>query len=96
MWHSEERENDVAEPMSDKNYESEFEFPLWKLIREHADKKDISYRQAAVEMVPEYMKQIRYDDTEFEDAITEKDAKEAEEGLRPWKKLVDETGKRGS
>jgi len=82
--------------MSDKHYESQFEFPLWKLRKEHADREDISYRQAAEEVVPEYMKEIRYDDTEFEDAITDKDAEEAEKELQPWKKLVADKGKRGS
>ena len=36
----------MAEPMSDKHYEEEFEFPLWKLIKQRADEKDISYHDA--------------------------------------------------
>ena len=29
----------MLEPTSDKNYEEKFEFPLWKLIKERAEKK---------------------------------------------------------
>ena len=56
----------MAEPTSDKHYEDKFEFPLWKLIKERAEKKDISYHDAMLEAVPEYEKAIRYRDTEFE------------------------------
>jgi hypothetical protein len=56
----------MAEPTSDKHYEDKFEFPLWKLIKERAEKKDISYHDAMLEVVPEYEKTIRYGDTEFE------------------------------
>ena len=56
----------MAEPTSDKHYENRFEFPLWKLIKERAEEKDISYHDAMLEVVPEYEKTIRYGDTEFE------------------------------
>ena len=56
----------MAEPTSDKHYETEFEFSLWKLIQQRAKEKDISYRNAADEVVLEYKKTIRYRDTEFE------------------------------
>jgi hypothetical protein len=56
----------MAEPTSDKHYEDRFEFPLWKLIKERAEEKDISYHDAMLEVVPEYEKTIRYGDTEFE------------------------------
>ena len=56
----------MAEPTSDKHYEDKFEFPLWKLIKERAEEKDISYHDAMLEVVPEYEKTIRYGDTEFE------------------------------
>ena len=62
--------------MSDKHYEEKFEFPLWKLIKQRAEEKDISYVAAAQEVVPEYVKTIRYRDTEFEDREIEKRAKE--------------------
>ncbi len=58
----------MAEPVSDKHYEEKFEFPLWKLIKQRAEEKDISYIDAADEVLPEYMKTIRYRDTEFEKA----------------------------
>jgi len=56
----------VNEPTSDKHYEEKFEFPLWKLIKQRAEEKDISYHDALLEVVPEYEKTIRYGDTEFE------------------------------
>ena len=48
------------------HYETKFEFPLWKMIREHAVAKDISYLQASKEILPEYQKGIRYRDDEYE------------------------------
>jgi len=65
--------------MSDKHYEEKFEFPLWKLIKQRAEEKDISYVAASEEVVPEYVKTIRYRDTEFEDAAIQKRAKEMAE-----------------
>ena len=61
----------MAEPMSDKYYEEKFEFPLWKLIKQRAEQKDISYIDAAEEVAPEYAKNIRYRDTEFEEAAVQ-------------------------
>jgi len=69
----------MPEPMSDKHYEEKFEFPLWKLIKQRAEEKDISYVAASEEVVPEYVKTIRYRDTEFEDAAIQKRAKEMAE-----------------
>lgn len=69
----------MAEPMSDKHYEEKFEFPLWKLIKQRAEEKDISYVAASEEVVPEYVKTIRYRDTAFEDAAIQKRAKELAE-----------------
>ena len=69
----------MPEPMSDKHYEEKFEFPLWKLIKQCAEEKDISYVAASEEVVPEYVKTIRYRDTEFEDAAIQKRAKEMAE-----------------
>ena len=63
----------------DEHYEDKFEFPLWKLIRQRAEKKDISYLAAALEVLPDYEKTIRYRDTEFEDAALEKRQKELAE-----------------
>jgi hypothetical protein len=56
------------EPTSDKHYESKWESPLWKMIKEYADKKDISYNQAWKAVSKEHFKQVRYRDTAFEDA----------------------------
>jgi len=69
----------MAEPTSEKHYEDKFEFPLWKLIKQRAKEKDISYRAAGMEVVPEYKKNIRYLDTEFEDAAIQKRRKEIAE-----------------
>jgi len=66
----------MLEPTSDKHYESKFEFPLWKLIKQRAEEKDISYLKATDEVVPEYVKTIRYRDTEFEDSEIHKRAEE--------------------
>ena len=56
----------MAEPTSDKHYEEIFEIPLWKLIKQRAEEKDISYRKAADEVVQEFKKTIRYRDKDFE------------------------------
>ena len=64
----------MLEPTSDKHYESKFEFPLWKLIKQRAEEKDISYVEASGEVVPEYVKTIRYRDIEFEEAEVHKRA----------------------
>ncbi len=66
----------MAEPTSDKHYEEKFEFPLWKLIKKCAAEKDISYVKACEEIMPEYVKTIRYRDTEFEEAAIQKRSKE--------------------
>ena len=66
----------MAKSTADEHYEERFEFPLWKLIKQRAEKKDISYLAALEEVVPEYIKTIRYRDTDFEDAEIQKRAKE--------------------
>ena len=66
----------MAEPTSDKHYEEKYENPLWKIIKERAHQKDISYRAAADEVLPEYQKTIRYRDKELEDEPIKKRAKE--------------------
>jgi hypothetical protein len=52
----------VSESTSDKHYEEKFEFPLWKMIKQRAEEKDISYIEAIREVVPEYQKTIMYED----------------------------------
>jgi hypothetical protein len=59
----------MAEPTSDKHYEDDFEFELWKLIKQRAEEKDISYDKASKEVLPEFQKTIRYRDKEFQDAL---------------------------
>jgi len=49
------------------HYEEKFEWPLWKLIKERAEEKDISYLKAAEEVTPEFAKGVRIRDIEFED-----------------------------
>ena len=50
----------------EEHYESKFEFPLWKLIKEYAKKHDVSYVEACAVVTPEYEKGIKYRDIEFE------------------------------
>ena len=69
----------MVKHVSDEHYEEKFEFPLWKLIKQRAEEKDISYVAASEEVVPEYVKTIRYRDTEFENAAIQKRAKEMTE-----------------
>jgi len=56
----------MGETTSYKHYEEVFESPLWKLIKQRAEEKDISYRKAADEVVKEFKKTIRYRDRAFE------------------------------
>lgn len=69
----------MAESLLDSHYEEKFEFPLWKLIKQRAIEKDISYAAASREVLPEYIKTIRYRDTEFEEAAVQERAKEMAE-----------------
>lgn len=62
----------MTEATSDKHYEEKFEFPLWKLIKKRAEEKDISYSAASMEVLPEYQKNIRYRDSDFEMAEIKK------------------------
>ena len=70
---------DIDESIVDKHYEEEFEFPLWTLIKKCADEKNISYSRASELVVPEYMKTIRFGDTEYEDSVIEAREKEMAE-----------------
>ena len=77
----------MAEPMSDKYYEEEFEFPFWKMIKQRAEEKDISYLDASIELIPEYAKGIRYRDEEFE-------TKAASEGMELFDEWAEEGRKK--
>ena len=68
----------MPEPTGNKHYETKFEYPLWKLIKQRAEEKDISYVQAAGEVLPEYEKAIRYRDKEFEISTIQKRVDELE------------------
>ena len=57
----------VAEITSDKHYEEKFHFELWKLIRERAERDDVSYREASRLVTPDFQKTIRYRDAVSED-----------------------------
>ena len=59
----------MLEPTSDKHYESQFEFTLWKLIKARAEEKDISYSEATMEVLPDYVRTIRYGDASFEEPL---------------------------
>jgi len=63
---------------ADEHYEEKFEFELWKIIKERANEKDISYLDASKEVLPEYVKTIRYRDDEFERTEIKKRQKELE------------------
>ena len=69
----------MAKSTADEHYEEKFEFPLWKLIKQRAKEKDISYLQASQEVLPEYQKGIRYRDEAYERSEIEKRQKEIEE-----------------
>ena len=66
----------MAKPTSDEHYEEKFEFPLWKLIKQRAKEKDISYLAAMNEVSPEYGRSIRYGDRKFEESLIVKRWKE--------------------
>ena len=66
----------MTKSILDEHYEEKFEFPLWKLIKEYAEEKDISYLQASEKIVPEYVKTIRYRDVKFEESEVKKREKE--------------------
>lgn len=73
-------------PTADEHYEDEFHFPLWQLIRQRAEAKDMSYLDAAWEVIPEYAKGIRYRDEAFENECIDQRQRELatqrEEGRR--------------
>jgi hypothetical protein len=69
----------MTQDTADNHYEEKFDFPLWKLIKQKAEEKDISYLEASKEVLPEYQKNIRYRDAEFEKAEIGKRQKELNE-----------------
>ena len=77
----------MGEPTSDKHYEDKFEFPLWKLIKQRAEEKDVCYSAVVPEVVSEYVKTIKYRDPKFEDEVILKRAQEVRELGEKEKKL---------
>lgn len=51
------------------HYEEKFEFTLWKMIREYAEEHDVSYSNAAAQVVHEYSKNTRCRDVEWADKV---------------------------
>ena len=66
----------MGKDTADEHYEETFEFPLWRLIKQRAEEKDISYAEASGEVLPDYVKTIRYRDTAFEKEEIEKRQRE--------------------
>ena len=85
----------MADPMSHKYYESKFEFPLLKLIRQRAEAKDISYHDAALEVIPEYVKTVRFGDEEYELSVIRTNVEEVNHEAETWQKLEASFMKRG-
>ena len=57
---------------SQEHFEVKFEFPLWKIIKEYANKNDCSYVDASEAVLSDYVATIRYDDEAFEDECMKK------------------------
>jgi hypothetical protein len=49
----------------DMHYEENYKSPLWTMIKQRAEQKDISYYAAYREVLPEYQKTIRYKDAKW-------------------------------
>ena len=69
----------MAKDLAGEHYEEDFEFELWKMIKEHAKKKDLCYLDAAIEVMPEYGKGVRFYDEEFEEELRQNRKKELAE-----------------
>ena len=82
----------MPEPMSDNHYEEKYTYPLWTLIQRRAEEKDISYRAAAREVIPEYVKTIRYGDQEFEKQVIAKYESETRLAAERWEKIMRKDG----
>lgn len=75
------------------HYEEEFEFPLWKLIRECAEEKDISYSDAAAIVAPEYAASLRIRDQEWTDEQIAKREAEGNKETMANDKVLEEAAK---
>jgi hypothetical protein len=76
----------MGKDLAGEHYEEKFEFELWKMIREHAEKNDLCYLDAAIEVMPEYGKGVRFYDDEFEEKLRQNRKQELaaqkEEGIK--------------
>ena len=69
----------MGKSTADEHYEEKFEFPLWTMIKKRAEEKDLSYIDAAWEVLPEFGKDIRFRDDAFEDECIENRKRELAE-----------------
>lgn len=69
----------MPEDSPDMHYEEKFELPLWKMVQQRAEEKDISYNAAYGEVLLEYQKLIRYKDVAWEDAQISQNNRETAE-----------------
>lgn len=81
---------DYSENYGGGVYEEDFEFPLFKLVREKAEELDISYHDALVLVKPDYVRTARYGDTEFEEKEIAKFEKVTEETNAKWEEFMKE------
>ena len=71
-------------------YEEEFEFPLFKLVREKAEELDISYHDALVLVKPDYVRTCRYGDDEFEQKAIDEFEVISQKTNENWEKFMKE------
>ena len=72
------------------NEEENFEFPLFKLVREKAEELDISYHDALVIVKPDYVRTCRYGDVEFEQKAIDAYEVIAAKTNANWDKFMEE------
>ncbi len=70
------------------HYEEKFEYPVLKLIRQRAEKKNISYSRAANEVAQEFAKTIRFRDDDFENAALKKRMQRMGEVMEKWRNIL--------
>ena len=72
-------------------YEEEnFEFPLFKLVREKAEELDISYHDALVLVKPDYVRSCRYGDEEFEQKSIDEFEEISKQTMANWEAFMKE------
>jgi hypothetical protein len=87
MHIKEDRQGEAKDPGA-AYYEERFEFPFWTLVKQRAQKKDISYSDAAAEVAPEYADTLRIRDEKWTDAqITKRQAEGNKEVMATDRKI---------